>query len=100
MDNGGNTFLRSTDSGATFETPIAGLMGYPLHALLTNPLNGDIYILGTEPTGVNELTDVFYVRSTDGGETFEAAVDSGHTVSHAGYCFGSTGTIVISRPER
>ncbi|MEZ4601180.1 MAG: Ig-like domain-containing protein [Syntrophotaleaceae bacterium] len=95
VDNGGNTFIRSTDSGVTFETPITGLMGYPLHALLINPLNGDIYILGTEPTGVNEPTDVFYVRSTDGGETFEVAVDSGHTVSHAGYCFDRLGRIVI-----
>ena len=59
VDNGGNTFIRSTDSGVSFEDPVTGLMGYPLHALLVNPLNGDIYIIGTEPTGVNEPTPVF-----------------------------------------
>jgi hypothetical protein len=95
VDNGGNTFIRSTDFGVTFQSPITGLMGYPLHALLVNPLNGDIYIVGTEPTGVNVATPVFYVRSTDHGVTFESPVDTSQTITHAGYCFDSLGRIVV-----
>ncbi|MBN2429504.1 MAG: Ig-like domain-containing protein [Deltaproteobacteria bacterium] len=95
VDNGGNTFILSTDSGVSFEDPVTGLMGYPLHALLVNPLNGDIYIVGTEPTGVNEPTPVFYVRSTDQGGTFEAPVNTGEIISHAGYCFDRLGRIIV-----
>jgi Bacterial Ig-like domain len=95
VDNGGNTFFQSDNSGAFFQDPIAGLMGYPLHALLVNPLNGDVYIVGTEPTGVNEPTSVFYVRSTDRGVSFEAPVDTVETITHAGYCFDRLGRIII-----
>lgn len=95
VDNGGNTFLRSIDTGASFQSPVTGLMGYPLHTLVVNPLNRDVYIIGTEPTGVNEPTPVYYTRSTDHGATFEPAVNSGETITHAGYCFDRSGRIVI-----
>ncbi len=95
VDNGGNTFLRSTDTGASFQSPVTGLMGYPLHTLVVNPLNRDVYIIGTEPTGVNEPTPVYYTRSTDHGATFEPAVNSGEIITHAGYCFDRSGRIVI-----
>jgi Bacterial Ig-like domain len=95
VDNGGNTFIRSSDSGVSFQSPVTGLMGYPLHALLVNPLNGDVYIIGTEPTNVNEPTPVYYVRSTDHGATFEDPVSSGETITHAGYCFDRIGRIIV-----
>jgi len=95
VDNGGNTFIRSTDAGLSFQSAITGLMGYPLHALLVNPLNRDVYILGTEISGDNIPTPVFYVKSTDHGATFENPVSSGQNITHAGYCFDRSGRIII-----
>lgn len=95
VDNGGNTFVRSLDSGVSFQPAITGLMGYPLHALIVNPLNQHIYIVGTQPTGVNGPTNIFYTRSLDGGVTFQPSVNTNHLINHAGYCFDRSGRIVI-----
>lgn len=95
VDNGGNTFMRSVNKGAAFDPQITGMQGYPLHQLLLNPLNGDIYIVGTEATGVNEATAVFYQRSQDNGQTFQASVDTSQVLTHAGYCFDRQGRIII-----
>lgn len=95
VDNGGNTFLRSLDEAVSFQDPVTSLLGHPLHALLVNPLNGDVYIIGTSITGVNAPSNVTYVRSTDHGATFGDAVDSGQLITHAGYCFDRSGRIII-----
>jgi len=117
-DEGSSVLLaRSTNGGSTFSAPVEVMRGGPSEGLGPNyvlptltvdparaggPASDRIYISAyeTSATGLGQLSDVAFARSTDGGQSFTAptAVDPAgeDAVESSGPALGPNGELYIA----